>query len=666
VLASYITLSLLVSKTTFQVQCFVALALGHLIHELSTAFLIPLSVSLLIHWYFSSDLLLPFQAFIVLCCYWKKRQSLDNKEEQMNTEEFVHEETWRDLFNQLPQGVAIQDHATGEWLFCNRAMCKLLNATDEESVYSKLEEMTSKLLGSFTEDASKKHIEEVLDSPSSEFFEDPITRKLFDVSYKVIKVKGKQTCLYSLKDATEKSKIEYLRVANLIKAKILKSLSHELRNPINCILNSLEYCKEKLEGDDEACTNLNIALANTNILLNKYNDILDFLKIEMGKLELDCVNFDIRKLIEELNNCLSIQVAFRGIHYSYDIDRRIPQEINSDPNRILQVILNLTENAIKYNRPGGTIKLVLKSMPEINSDAIEVSVSDTGQGIDSSKLASIFSLEQIGDEGHNSKRVSVSLPVAYHICEQLGGELRVVTKSNQGTIFSFQVIPKVTLHSNAAMKEQAEWDLEEELYEDPTIHHLPIPREIKRISIEETKSTKESLLNNSKGRKKSGNNVSVSALVKKRWLNNLITDDDAENLSLKGLRLYGDSRRECKDRMRTPKRSFSAEDHKDKKSTHVNILKQKVAKLNSIREMLHQTVKRDPDTIRSNIIRNKNEFFISKISKYFSQSQTKNSKYKYEQNAKVSNHIRNVRLNLLKYHIQNEVPKSDIVYPCIF
>ena len=663
--AFYITISLLVSKTSLQTQCFLVLALGYLIPRCTDVFFIPLSASLFVHWYFSSNLLLLFQAFIVIYCYLTMKKSL-NIREQVKEEKSEDEESWKILINQLPQGIAIQDHVTGEWLFCNKGLCKLLNTTKEEHAHSKLEEITLKLSGSFTENDYKKSMKGQLGPSISEFFEDPITRKLFDVSCKVINVRGKQERLYSLKDATEKSKIEYLRVANLIKARILKSLSHELRNPINCILNSLEYCKEKLEGDYEACTNLNIALANTNILLNKYNDILDFLKIEMGKLELDCVNFDIRKLIEELNNCLSIQVAFRGIHYSYDIDKRIPQEINSDPNRILQVILNLTENAIKYNRPGGKIILILKSLPEINSDAIEVTVSDTGQGIDESKLPSIFSLEQIGDEDHNSKRVSVSLPVSYQICKRLGGELRVITKLNQGTTFSFQVIPKISLCSNRAIREQAEWDMEEELYDAPMIHHLPTPREIKKIFIEKIKSTKRGQPNNERVYKKNGNKMAVSVLVRKRWLNNLIIDDGVENLSLKGLRLYGDFRRKCKDRMRTPKRSFSVEDCKDKKNTHVNILRQKVAKLNSIKEMLKQTIKRDPNTIRSNIIKSKNDFFSTKTSRYSPKSQVNKPQFKSGQNPKVSDHARNVRLNLLRYHIQNEIPKADVVCSSIF
>eukprot|EP00826_Nyctotherus_ovalis_P008506 TRINITY_DN12207_c0_g1_i1.p2 TRINITY_DN12207_c0_g1~~TRINITY_DN12207_c0_g1_i1.p2 ORF type:complete len:186 (+),score=58.16 TRINITY_DN12207_c0_g1_i1:322-879(+) len=167
--------------------------------------------------------------------------------------------------------------------------------------------------------------------------------------------------------------------------------------------------------------------------------------------------------------------------------------------------------------------------------------------------------------------------------------------------------------------------------------------------------------NGLKHRKRSTNKASMSALIKKRWLNNLTIEDIMkEDPSLKGLRLYEDSRKKCKNRMRTPKRSFSSEDYKDEKSTQLNILRHKVRKINSIKKMLLQTVKRDPDTIRSNIIRNKNEFFTSSMSKYFSQSQNKKSQYKAGPS---SIYVRNVRLNLLKYHIQNEIPKTEVANP---
>ena len=249
---------------------------------------------------------------------------------------------WKQLCNFLPQGLAIQTDNTKSWIYCNSSLCALLNVEQSSSAYDKMEKIKNKL--------GKNHLNTPvfndINSKDSEFITvllEDVGNKVFEILYRKIFWRGEKMYLYTLKDAAEKNKIEYLKVANIIKSRILKSLSHELRNPINCILNSLEYCKDKLNEDEESWTNVNIALANGNILLNKYNDILDYLKFEMGEFKLEYVHFDIRKLIDELNNLLALQISFRGLNYSCEIDDKIPKEIYSDPNRIIQVSLNLID-----------------------------------------------------------------------------------------------------------------------------------------------------------------------------------------------------------------------------------------------------------------------------------------------------------------------------------
>ncbi len=203
------------------------------------------------------------------------------------------DEDWKQLCNALPHGIAIQAADTGRWTYCNPALCELLGAPVPDVAYSKMEALKEKLLaaspgairgkayienvggGTFADPGSRADEEEQnIEIFAPVTYEDGGIKKLIDVSAKSIRWHERNALLYALKDVTEKQKIESLRMANLIKSRIMRSLSHELRTPINCILNSLDYCKRKLAGDEESLSNINIALTNTNILLNKYNDIL--------------------------------------------------------------------------------------------------------------------------------------------------------------------------------------------------------------------------------------------------------------------------------------------------------------------------------------------------------------------------------------------------------
>ncbi len=194
---------------------------------------------------------------------------------------------WKQLCNALPQGVAIQAADSGRWTYCNPALCELLGALVPEMAYTKMETLKQRLQankgkayvdsiggGTFADPGIHEDEDQNVEIFASVQYEDCGMSKLLDISAKSVRWNDRAVLLYTVKDVTEKQKVENLRISNIIKSRILRSLSHELRTPINCILNSLEYCKRKLAGDEESWSNINIALTNTNILLNKYNDIL--------------------------------------------------------------------------------------------------------------------------------------------------------------------------------------------------------------------------------------------------------------------------------------------------------------------------------------------------------------------------------------------------------
>ena len=195
--------------------------------------------------------------------------------------------------------------------------------------------------------------------------------------------------------------------------------------------------------------------------------------------------FDIRGLIEEIGNIASMQLKIKEIRYFTYIDESVPSTIYTDSNRVRQVILNLVENAIKYNKARGSVSVSVMR----EDDHLKIEVADTGKGITPDKLSSIFYLEEPTSIAHN--RMSISLPIAYKLTKLLGKELKVVTTSGLGSRFSFYIVlhpvPNTEL-SPFPMKSPAEYNLEEEYQTAPFIQY-PLPSiEVKMLKSEAEKA----------------------------------------------------------------------------------------------------------------------------------------------------------------------------------
>ncbi len=411
----------------------------------------------------------------------------------------------------------------------------------------------------------------------------------------------------------------------------------------------------------------------------------------MGQLELECVNLDVRELIKEVNSLLSMQIEFRGLHYSCNVDESVPSEIWSDPNRIIQVVLNLVENAIKYNNPDGSIALMVKSLPEVGPDAIEISVADTGKGIDLERLNTLFSLEEIGNEKHYSKRVSVSLPIAFQICKKLGGELKVDTQVGLGSTFSFQIIPKRrpehrsedAVFSCEESEEAAEWDVEEDSSDERPLIHMPISSSrTKALGIHHTENHRTDgdspIRRNSSSahrrRKNAGESMELGLRRSPQFgggheaKRSIVLTDVTPDLLSDSMYKLKTNQQMIKEIMRmsvTPKRSFSTNDVLRGKTysghrhahNYAKKLKQKIVRVKRFRAFLRQTVRRDASAIRTNIIRSKNDFFAPmSATNLLSKGLCGPSNHHVREQAPWK--IRSVRNELLNFHYDHEMVRA--------
>lgn len=224
------------------------------------------------------------------------------------------------------------------------------------------------------------------------------------------------------------------------KSEFISMVSHELRSPLTSIKGSMGLLLSKAAGEipDKAIALLEIAHRNADRLVLIINDILDLEKIAAGRMEFSHREVDLSDLIEETKNANAM------LRHRFGLDIKIegastPLMVNTDPNRIIQVLTNFLSNACKFSRPNSQIILRVEDM----GDNVRVSVKDQGQGIPKADRHKIF--ERFADLGNSDRSAKGGTGLGLSICkaiiESLGGTVGFDSEEGVGTTFYF-VLPK--------------------------------------------------------------------------------------------------------------------------------------------------------------------------------------------------------------------------------
>lgn len=231
---------------------------------------------------------------------------------------------------------------------------------------------------------------------------------------------------------------DHALAATKAKSEFLASMSHEIRTPMNAIIGMADLLQETSlsQVQQEYVTRFSRAAES---LLELINDILDLSKIEAGHLELEAIPFDLHELVDRIAESMAVRAYAKGIELIAFVHPDVPATVIGDSTRLRQVLVNLVGNAVKFTERGEVVLRVEPGRDPSSPGALRFSISDTGIGIPSDKIGTIFESFTQVDSSTTRKYggTGLGLSISKRIVALMGGCIEVDSLLGQGSTFSF-------------------------------------------------------------------------------------------------------------------------------------------------------------------------------------------------------------------------------------
>ncbi|MDK2910456.1 MAG: two-component system, sensor histidine kinase and response regulator [Bacteroidales bacterium] len=228
--------------------------------------------------------------------------------------------------------------------------------------------------------------------------------------------------------------------ATQYKSLFLANMSHEIRTPMNGIVGMANLLKTtRLTKEQEDAVNIIVSSADS--LLNIINEILDISRIESGKLQIEHVNFNLHEEVENVVKLMRMKAEEKKLSFSFNISPFVPEFVVGDPTRLKQVLINLTNNAIKFTHEG-FVRLQLSNIDRLgNRSVVRFEVSDSGIGVDKDELPHLFQPFTQSDVSFTRRYggTGLGLAISKNLVELMGGTIGVESQKGVGSSFWFTI-----------------------------------------------------------------------------------------------------------------------------------------------------------------------------------------------------------------------------------
>lgn len=224
--------------------------------------------------------------------------------------------------------------------------------------------------------------------------------------------------------------------ANSAKSRFMANMSHEIRTPMNAVLG-MAHLIEKSKLSPKQRDYLETLISSASSLLGIINDVLDMSKMEAGKISIEEIVFSLRQCIEESMGIVTRSARAKGLVFGASVHESVPDDLVGDPGRIRQILVNLLSNAVKFTNEGEVMMTVKSKRDESHEVTLSIAIRDTGIGMGSSTVESLFKPFFQADDSSARKHggTGLGLAISKSLTESMGGTISVESEPAKGTVF---------------------------------------------------------------------------------------------------------------------------------------------------------------------------------------------------------------------------------------